>query len=285
MADGLTGWAAEQILTASLGSPMSTAMYEGLCAGNAQWTVNAAVVCYAPTLEVLRRAALEKRTFIVSREHPYFLHGGLNYGYATGGLEAALKDDPVVKAKREVVETNQLMVYRFGAAWDNFNPSAQSVALARAMGFKPIETQSQERSRGVLCDIPPSTLAALAQKAADRLKTRSPRIVGNPVHSVRRLAVLAGESDPKRGLAQLLSDPQVDGILTGAGGIIDEVDGAIAYFRDLIASGRRIAMLAVGYGPSQDPGCEDMAKWLRSALPNIDVAWWPATDPAWIPRA
>src|SRR3982074_123299 len=120
MAGELTGRTAELMLNAALGNPMSTAMYEGLCAGNAQTIVTGIAVCYAPTIEVLRRAAAERKNLIISREHPFYLHGGLNYGYTTGGLETLLKDDPVVQAKREIITTNKLMVYRFGAAWDHF---------------------------------------------------------------------------------------------------------------------------------------------------------------------
>jgi hypothetical protein len=67
---------------------MSTAMWEGFCAGSTHWPVRGVVVCYAPTLDVLRRAAAEGKTLIVTREHPFYMHGGLNYPYLTEGLEA-----------------------------------------------------------------------------------------------------------------------------------------------------------------------------------------------------
>lgn len=284
MPDRLTGWAAEQMLNAALDNPTATAMYEGICAGNAQWEVKGVAVCYAPTVDALRRAAAEGRTLIVSREHPYFLHGGVNCGYATGGLEAALKDDPVVKAKRELIDSNKIIVFRCGAAWDSYNPKAQSLALAKAMGFKPDAPQPANRARGVFCTTAPATVAELAKTAAGKLKCNVPRIVGDPHLRVTRVAALAGETDPKREIAGLLRDQKLGCIVAGAGGIVDEVDGAISYFRDAITSGRKTALLAVGYGPSQNPGCEEMAKWVRSALPGHDVQWWPATDPAWIPR-
>jgi putative NIF3 family GTP cyclohydrolase 1 type 2 len=264
---------------------MSTAMYEGLCAGNSQTVVRGVAVCYAPTVEVLRRAAAERMNLIISREHPFFLHGGLNYSYTTGGLEAALKDDPVVQAKREIINTNQLMVYRFGAAWDQFRPQAQSRSLATALGLKPDVPRVSDRARGVVCKLPKTTLNALAQTAVDKLKAFSCRTVGDPEASVTRIAVLAGETDPKEALAELLADLKIDGIVAGGGGVVDEVDGAISYFQDLMATGRRIAMLAVGYGPSEDPGVADMAQWVQTVLPDFKVEWWPVYDPSWIPRA
>jgi putative NIF3 family GTP cyclohydrolase 1 type 2 len=284
MASERTGRTAELMLNAALGSPVTTAMWEGLCAGNAQGAVQGVAVCYAPTLELLRRAAAERRTLIISREHPFFLHGGFNYSYGTGDLEAALKDDPVVRAKREIINANHLMVYRFGAAWDQFTPKAQSTALARALGLTPIASGPADRARGVICNVNRTSIAALARTAADRLKTRHARIVGDAALSVNRVAVLAGETDPAPGLASLLADPKIDGLIAGAGGVVDEVDGAIAYFLDLMASGRRIAMLTVGYGPSQEPGTAEMARWVQKVLPAQSVEWWPVADPAWIRR-
>jgi hypothetical protein len=65
---------------------------------------------------------------------------------------------------------------------------------------------------------------------------------------------------------------------------VDEVDGAISWFQDLIASGRKIAMLALGYGPSEDPGGAKMALLVRTVFPDLPVDWWPVHDPSWIPR-
>ncbi|HEY3837043.1 MAG TPA: hypothetical protein VGL72_10750 [Bryobacteraceae bacterium] len=72
------GRTADLMMNAALGHPMSTAMYEGPSAGNTQTQVTDIAVCYAPTVEILRRAAVEERNFIISREHPFYLHGGLN---------------------------------------------------------------------------------------------------------------------------------------------------------------------------------------------------------------
>jgi putative NIF3 family GTP cyclohydrolase 1 type 2 len=280
-----TGRTVELLLNSAFGDPMTTAKYEGLCAGDPNIEVSGVAVCYAPTVEHLRRAVAVQRNLLISREHPFFLHGGPNYSYVTEGLETATKDDPVVEAKRDLIVVHNLMVYRFGAAWDQFRPQAQSSALARAMGLNPMIRPPSDRSRAVVCNLSrETTLLALAQSAVERLKCTSPRTVGDFNTKVKRVAVIAGETDPKEALAKVLSDPKIDGVIAGAGGVIDEVDGAISYFRDVIASGRRIALLAVGYGPSEEPGVREMAQWIQSVLPYVGVEWWPTSDPSWIPR-
>jgi hypothetical protein len=280
----ITGRTAELILSAAVGNPMTTAIYEGLCPGNTQAVIRGAAVCYAPTLGLLRRAASENRNLILSREHPYFLHGGLNYSYTSGGLEAALKDDPVVQAKREIIDRNQLVVLRFGGAWDQFRPKAASMALARALGWSPVSPAPEDRARGAICNIVRTNLAALAHLAAARLSAHSIRTIGDPRAAFSTVAVLAGETDPTAALGRLLADTKIDGIVAGAGGTVDEVDGAIAYFRDVISAGRKIAMLAVGYGPSHEPGVADFALWARSVFPSFPVDYWKTPDLTWIPR-
>ena len=64
--------------------------------------------------------------------------------------------------------------------------------------------------------------------------------------TVSRACIIAGESDPVGTLADLLSDATVDLVITGAGGILDEVDGGISYFLDLMGTaGRRLAAVAL----------------------------------------
>ncbi len=107
MESDLTGRTAELMLRAALGNPMTTAIHEGLCAAMPNRLCTASRSATRRTVAVLRRAAAERKTLILCREHPFFLHGGLHYAYTSGGLEAALKDDPVVQAKREwIAATN-----------------------------------------------------------------------------------------------------------------------------------------------------------------------------------
>lgn len=281
-----TGRTVELLLNAALGNPMTTARYEGLCAGDPNSEVSGAAVCYAPTVDFLRRAADEQRNLLICREHPFFLHGGVNYSYTSEGLEAATKDDPVVTAKRDFIASHKLMVYRYGAAWDQFRPHAQSAALAKALGLWSIDWPVGDRSRAVVCNLArATTLLALANIAVEKLQCASPRTVGSFNASVNRVAVIAGETDPKEALARVLSDEKIDGVIAGAGGTIDEVDGAISYFRDVMATGRKIGLLALGYGPSEGPGAEEMAQWMQGVLPDLNIVWWPTPDPSWIPKA
>lgn len=299
----LTANTVDLLLRTAFGHQMSVARFEGHCVGDRLAPVHRAIVCYAPTVDILRRAAAAGRTLVIAREHPYFLHGGLIHAYTSEGLlrddpvvtppitetdrdlipTQRLDGDPVVTAKRELIESAGIVVYRHGAAWDQYRPAAQSAALARALGLTPEDETT--RSRAVVADLPEGrTMRQLAERARDAIGSRSPRVVGDPDHVARRVVVIAGETDPKESFADLLAaDPAIDGIIAGAGGILDEVDGGIAYFLDVVASGRPIAMLTVGFGPSHEPGVQEMAKAVAAAVPDLEVEYWPSNDASWIP--
>jgi len=299
----ITARTVETLLNAALGNQMAVARYEGLCVGDSMQTVTGVAVCYAPTVSILRQAIASRQNLIIAREHPFYLHGGPFYAYTSESLLRedpvigvgpgnsdrdmyvvdGLAGDPVVTAKRKMILDAGLVIYRYGAAWDEDRPAAQSAALARALGFTVSPEQEGRRRRCVVCDVEAGmTIATLMTIARTQLKSGAARVVGNGGAMVRRPAVLAGESDPREALAEMLSDPLIDCVITGAGGISDEVDGSIAYFRDVLATGRRIVMLTVGYGPSHEPGVREMADALRMMLPDLNVNYVPSGDPSWI---
>ncbi len=293
----------DMMLNAAFGSPTSIAVSEGLCVGEPMSPVTGVVVCYAPTVSILRRAAARGDNLVIAREHPFYLHGGLHHAYLAEGLVrvdpalalgpggtdrdliplGSLDGDEVVAAKRALIFDAGLVVYRQGAAWDTFRPAAQSAALARKLGIAVAPEQEARRRRGVVGELAGEMTAGdLARSAAGRLAC-TPRVVGDPGVVVRTVAVLAGETDPVESLSELLADPSVDAVVTGAGGILDEVDGGVSYFNDLRATGRRITMITVGFGPSHEPGVAEMARWVAEVVPGVGVEYWPSHDPVWMP--
>jgi putative NIF3 family GTP cyclohydrolase 1 type 2 len=299
----IDGRTVDLLLNRAFGDQRSVARFEGLCIGEPTTLVTGAVACYAPTVEILTRAAESGRNLVIAREHPFFLHGGINHAYVSEGLLTddpvlalgpggtdrdlirmeGFTGDPVVEAKRALIIDSGITVFRHGAAWDQFRPAAQSAALARALGMPVAAEQEHSRRRGVVCDLPaPTPLLALARTARTALGSTAPRIVGDAEAVATRVGVIAGETDPVSSLAELLADPSVDCIVAGAGGILDEVDGGIAYFLDAAAD-RPISMLTVGYGPSHEPGVREMTEAIRAAVPSLDIEYWASGDPGWVP--
>lgn len=274
MVDEVTATTVVQQLRQALNAPANEAQFEGFCAGDAATKVTGVAVCLSPSVDVLKRAIADKKNLIISREHPFYTHG---LWYAEG-TEAALKNDPVAAAKRDLITSNGLVVYRLSSAWDTAKPQSQSSALAGALGWRVEPPATGTTFRGIICDIPKTTLAELASQTSKRLKRRIVRGVGNKNGSVSRVAVINGYVEPAT-FEAATKDPRVDGIIAGEA---NEWEGG-PYIKDLNDSGRAIGVVYVGYMASEEPGVPEMARWIKATLSNVNVTTIPTDEPYWLP--
>lgn len=259
-------------LLTTLGTAAKEGEYEGFCAGDPQLSVTRVACCFSPTVEVLRRAAAEKRTLVIAREHPFYTHGTF---YASG-TEAALKNDPVARAKRELISKSGLVVYRLSSLWDRARPGSQATALAEALDWRP--EPGGEARRDIVCRVPTTSLGALAARIERRVGAHTVRGVGDRNLSVKRVAVLTGYVDVPA-CAAATRDPQVHALIAGDA---CEWEGA-EYLKDLIDSGRKFGVLYAGFAATELPGTAVMARWLRSTLSGLDVSLLSSPEPARLP--
>ena len=81
-------------------------------------------------------------------------------------------------------------------------------------------------------------------------------------------------------LERYFAEPGVDLVIMGEA--IWENEG-MQYVADIVAAGQKKGLILLGEANSQDPGCGEMATWLRSFVTEVPVEWIPAGDPAWMP--
>jgi hypothetical protein len=188
-------------------------------------------------------------------------------------LEAKLINDPVVNAKRKLIEDNKLVVIRLASLWDSARPKWFSGALARSLGWRPEPGNLGDQWPTAYCDIPKTSLLALTEFTSKRLGTKTIRVVGDPALKVTRVAVIHGLAFPTLVLAQALRDKGVDVIITGE---TPEVDFCTNYIRDTITAGRKIGLVQVGYEKSDYPGAIEVTKWLITVFPKMPLEVQPA---------
>ena len=92
------------------------------------------------------------------------------------------------------------------------------------------------------------------------------------------VAVLTGYVDVPT-CAAATRDPKVDAVIAGDG---CEWEGA-EYLKDVVDSGRKFGALYAGFAATELPGTAVMARWLRSALPDLDVSLIPVSEAARLP--
>jgi len=247
-----------------LGERHKDAMYEGIITGTDDDTVSGILVANEPSVEAIRVAVATGKNCILCREHPFYLFGE----YLAVGLADALAGDPVVKAKRQLIEEHHLLIIRLAALWDTARPKWFSSALARELGWQPEAGDPGDQWTTAYCNIPRTTLLELANFASARLQSKTLRMVGDPNQSIARVAVIHGFAYPTLVLNHALQDLAVDCIVTGN---TPEVDHCTTYVRDAITAGRRISLVQVGYEQSDYPGAVELTKWLKNVLPGMPI--------------
>jgi hypothetical protein len=247
-----------------LGERHKDAMYEGVITGSDDDTVSGILVANEPSVEAIRLAVAAGKNCILCREHPFYLYGE----YLAVGLADALAGDPVLTAKRQLIEDHHLLIIRLAALWDMARPKWFSSALARELGWQPEAGNPGDQWTNANCNIPRTTLSELANFASARLEAKTLRMVGDPNQSIARVAVIHGFAFPTLVLSHTLQDLAVDCIVTGA---TAEVDHCTTYIRDAITAGRRISLVQVGYEKSDYPGAVELTTWLKSVLPGMPI--------------
>lgn len=239
---------------------------EGLLASGPDRDVGHIVVCQSPSVGVLRAVAGQPGTLIISREHPFYLHDDTAWSLKVD-TELAAAGDPVVRGKREIIETGGIAIYRLSSLWDDAFPKGQATALARALGWKVGDSGG---GRKAICNIAPMSLASLARFVGDRLASGPVRVTGPRDAVVRRVALVpefVSLADARDVAAAM---PAVDAIICGES---CEWEAAV-YLKDTRdIGGLAISVIFAGTQPTQEPGVRAMHEWLANRLPGLPISY------------
>lgn len=275
----ITAQAIVERLQQKLGSGWKDPSVDAFLAGNRESEVKGIVTTFAPSLEVLRKAVAGGKNMIISRESPYWARPA---AAGRGRGAAPMDNDPVYRMKRDYIAANNLIVYRFFDNWNARPQDGQLQGLAKALGwekhYKPSGGEPWAKNNGFF-DIPSATLKATAQNIKKTLKMKSIRCGGDPNITVKRAALSHGMyyiTD----LRKLLAEPGVDLVVLGEPQWENELS---LYNFDLQAAGIKKGMIVLGQQVSEDPGCGEMAGWLKSFINEVPVEWIPAGEPTWMP--
>ena len=261
-------------------------------AGDPASPVTGIVTTFAPSIEVLRHAVSVKKNMIISREAPFWARnapgsgrGGRSAvaGTAASGTRAsgAAGQNATAAFKRNYIESNHLIVWRLFDNWNARKQDGQLLGLARALGweknYKPSGGEPWAKGNGFFT-LQPATLRDVALSIKKTLKMKSIRIIGDPGCRVTKAALSHGMYQVSD-LQKHLAEPGVDLVVIG-----EPVEWeASPYFADVVASGQKKGMIILGSEVSEEPGCGEMANWLKTLITEAPVEWFPAGEPAWMP--
>ena len=258
----------------NLGVPWLTETLDGFKAGDPSAPVSGVATTAMATMDVLSRASREKTNLVFTLEPVFFSRTDSAAASPGGrGMAGVSPDDPVLQAKREFIQKNGMLVFRFHDNWRKRRPDPFATGLAQAMDW----SKYQSGADPLRYEIPATTIGALTEALAVRLKARAGiRVVGDPQSSVRRIAMLPGLSALAATMKAL---PDCDLVLAGETREWESVE----YAQDTVAAGQHKGLVMLGRVLSEEPGMNLCAEWLRKLVPEVPVRWLPAGDPYWRP--
>jgi putative NIF3 family GTP cyclohydrolase 1 type 2 len=237
-------------------------------AGDPDARVTCIAVTMMATYDVLKRAADAGCNLVITHEPTFF-------GHQDDTADLARENDPTYAAKRALIESRHLVIWRFHDHWHRRKPDGIQVGMLRALGW---EKSFQLTEFDAVGTVPEQTLEQLAATVRQRLGASTLRVVGDPKMKVTRVALAPGFSGFQRNRA-VLRRPDVQVLVIGEGHEWETIE----YAADAATSGAGKGLIAIGHIPSEQAGMEECARWLRTFVREVPVQMIEAKDPFWSP--
>jgi putative NIF3 family GTP cyclohydrolase 1 type 2 len=257
---------------------------DGILFGNSEVAVTGIATTFTPTLDVLRKAVASGKNTIICREGPFYSRGERSPLYFRGGpapSKELLNDDLVGRSKREFLTHNNLSIIRFHDNWDARAIDGQLLGLVRALAWeayhsKAVTGAEKYDSRNLYFQAPAETLSSLAHRLKSALKIQGVRVIGDRSSSIRTVALVHGLLLVAQA-ETILREHNVDVVVAG-----DAVEWEIVpYFQDLVKANMSKGLILLGEEASEEPGSEEVARWLKTFVNEVPIEWIPAGEPFW----
>lgn len=255
----------EKIKT-QVGVPWNAQTVDTIKAGDPETPVTGIATTMMATFDVLRRAAAEGKNLVITHEPTFYSHQD-----RTEVLRS--ENDPVWSDKEKFIREHKMVVFRFHDHWHARRPDGIMEGVLRRLGWEKLYSEANST-----VTLPEITLEQLAADVRKKLGANLLRVVGARDLKVTKVAMQPGAGGPL-GHRRALQRSDAEVLLIGE---VPEWE-TIEYVADASAQGKRKALLLVGHIPSEQPGMENCAAWLKTFLTNVPINFVPTADPMWRP--
>jgi putative NIF3 family GTP cyclohydrolase 1 type 2 len=233
-------------------------------AGNPDTPVTGVAVTMMATMDVLQGASAQGLNFVITHEPTFYAHLDVPEGIPEG--------DPVWAEKRAFIEKHGMVVWRFHDHWHLRKPDGIEAGNVHALGWEKFQRADNQ----YLFVLPETTVKELAEQVAKKLGSSVVRVVGDPGMKVTRVGFSPGAAGSQREI-QALEQDDVQVLLVGETREWETVE----YATDAVSQGRKKALIVIGHVPSEQPGMEECARWLKGFVKEVPVEFVPAKQPFW----
>jgi len=216
------------------------------------------------TMDVLQRAAAKGDNLIITHEPTFYDHLDTSNQLPQG------ESDLVLAEKRKFSEEHHLVVWRFHDYWHMRQPDGILLGVVKQLGWE----KYQDANNPHLFTIRETTVGKLTEELKTKLGIHVMRVVADRDMKVKRIALSPGAAGFHREVGAL-EMPDVELLITGESREWETVE----YVADAIAQGRHKALIMLSHVPSEQPGMDECAKWLRTFVTEVPVEFVPTKDP------
>jgi putative NIF3 family GTP cyclohydrolase 1 type 2 len=247
----------------NVGIPWMEQTVDNLIAGSADTPVKGIATTMMATLDVMQRAAGAGRNMVVTHESTFYSHQDT--------LDQ-LKNDPVYLYKTDFIRKNGMVSFHFHDHWHRRSPDGIAFGMARELGWDKYADPNNPR----LFTLPQIPLGKLVKDMQAKFNIRTMRVVGDPQLPVARVNASWGYVGQFPGI-NLAARADTDLFVCGETREWELVE----YVQDMIASGRKKAMIVMGHVVSEQSGMKYCAEWLKTFIPEVPIDFIPAAEPFW----
>ncbi|MEQ8554177.1 MAG: Nif3-like dinuclear metal center hexameric protein [Cyclobacteriaceae bacterium] len=234
--------------------------------GHGAMRVTGIATTFLANMDVLKSAKEKGLNLIITHEPTFYDHRDNTDRYG---------DDPIVKAKQQYIEDNNLIVWRFHDHWHRTSPDGIYKGMTARLQF---DQYSRDGSQ-IYYDLPTMTLKDLGLKLEKQFDQSTIRVVGDLEMEVSQVALVLGAAGANRQINSLQRE-DVEVVIVGE---VPEWE-TVEYIRDATSLGRRKALIMLGHANSEEGGMEYCAEWLKTFINGVPIEFIPAGDPFWSPK-
>ncbi len=239
---------------------------DDIVAGDPTTAITGIATTPMATFDCLKSAAAAGRNLIVTLESTF---------WSDNDNLDRLEGNAVFKAKRDFIRANNLVCFHLHDHWPAKGPNGIATGMAKELGW---DSYIADPANPTTFKLPPTTLLGLAKELSSKLNDRTMRIVGDPALPVTSVAAKWGNA-VQVPTFHLLNSP-VDVVLVG---YTFEWE-AVEYAQDMVASGRKKALILLGESKAQQGGMKYCAEWLKTFIPEVPVEYIAIVEPYWNPQ-
>ena len=255
-------------IQAHVGVPWHSETVDTFKAGDPETRVTGIATTMMATYDVLVRSAAAGKNLIITHEPTFYSH--------LDRTDAFEKErDPVWTEKERFIKEHQLVVWRFHDHWHLLRPDGIMTGVVRALQWQKFQNPLDPN----VFVLPETTVEQLASDMKKRLGIHVLRWVGNPRMKITKVGLAPGASGPQRHRQML----QRDDVEVLAIGEVPEWE-TIEYVADAAAEGKSMALILLGHIPSEQPGMEYCAEWLKTFINEVPVEFVPTREPFFLAK-